>query len=129
MHLLAHSPDGTADKVMRAIVRRLGKLRVHLHTLTSDNGKEFAHHQIIARALKAEFFSADPHSPWQRGSNENANGLTRQYLPRHRDFSTITEAQLRWIETRLYNRPRKTLGFKTPLAVFEDSINSVANQS
>ena len=129
VHLLAHSPDGTADNVMRAIVRRLGKLRVHVHTLTSDNGKEFACHQIIARALKAEFFFADPHSPWQRGSNENANGLTRQYLPRHKDFSTITEAQLRWIETRLYNRPRKTLGFKTPLAVFEDSINSVANQS
>lgn len=61
VHLLAHSPDGTADNVMRAIVRRLGKLRVHVHTLTSDNGKEFACHQIIARALKAEFFFADPH--------------------------------------------------------------------
>ena len=129
VHLLAHSPDGTADNVMRAIVRRLGKLRAHVHTLTSDNGKEFAHHQVIARALKAEFFFADPHSPWQRGSNENANGLTRQYLPRRKDFSTITEARLRWIEARLYTRPRKILGFKTPLDVFEDSINSVANQS
>lgn len=90
---------------------------------------KFAHHQIIARALKAEFFFADLHSPWQRGSNENANGLTRQYLPRHKDFSTITEAQLRRIETRLYTRPCKTPGFKTPLAALEDSINSVANQS
>ena len=60
VQLLAHSPDGTADNVMRAIVRRLGKLRAHVHTLTSDNGKEFAHHQIIALALKADFFFADP---------------------------------------------------------------------
>jgi len=128
LHLLAFSPDGTADNVMQAIVRRLGKLRDHVHTLTSDNGKEFAQHQIIARALKAEFFFADPHSPWQRGSNENANGLVRQYLPRNTDFSTVTEQQLGWIEARLYNRPRKTLGFKTPLDVFENSVKGVANQ-
>lgn len=129
VHLLAHSPDGTAESVTRAIVRRLGELRAHVHTLTSDNGKEFANHQVIAKALKAEFFFADSHSPWQRGSNENANGLVRQYLPRSRDFSTIAGDELNWIETRLYTRPRKTLGFKTPLEVFEDSVNGVANES
>lgn len=128
VHLLAHSPDGTAENVTRAIVGRLGKLRAHVHTLTSDNGKEFANHQIIARALQAEFFFADPHSPWQRGSNENANGLVRQYLPRRRDFSTLGGDELSWIETRLYTRPRKIHGFKTPLDVFEDSISRVANQ-
>jgi len=128
VHLLAHSPDGTAENVTRAIVGRLGKLRAHVHTLTSDNGKEFAHHQIIARALKADFFFADPHSPWQRGSNENANGLVRQYLPRSRDLSTVTRDELSQIETRLYTRPRKTLGFKTPLDVFEDFVSRVANQ-
>ncbi len=128
LHLLARSPDGTVDSVMRAIVQRLGRLSAHVHTLTSDNGKEFADHQTIALALNAEFFFADPYSAWQRGSNENANGLTRQYLPRNRDFSTLTSDELSWIEARLYNRPRKTLGFKTPLPVFEESISSVANQ-
>lgn len=130
LHLLALSPDGAAENVMRAIVQRLGRLRGHVHTLTSDNGKEFAHHQTIARALKADFYFADPYSAWQRGSNENANGLVRQYLPRRMDFSTISEEKLRWIEQRLYHRPRKVLGFKTPLEVFsEDSISCVANQS
>ena len=74
-------------------------------------------------------FDASAFTPrWQRGSNENVNGLTRQHLPRHKDFSTITEAPWRWVEIRPYTGPRKTLGFKTPLAVLEDSINSVANQ-
>lgn len=68
LHLLAHSPDGTADNVMRAIVRQLGRLRRHVHTLTSDNGKEFAEHQLVACALKADFYFADPYSAWQRGS-------------------------------------------------------------
>ena len=67
---------------------------------------------------------------WQRGSNENANVSTRQYLPRQTDFSTIIDAHLRWIQQRLYNRPRKVLGFKTPLDVFsEEVLNSVANRS
>ncbi|WP_143681163.1 IS30 family transposase, partial [Xanthomonas oryzae] len=71
-----------------------------------------------------------PNSAWHGGRNENTNGLTRQYLPRQTDFSTITDAHLRWIEQRLYNRPRKILGFKTPLEVFsEEVLKSVANQS
>ncbi|OLI29085.1 IS30 family transposase, partial [Xanthomonas oryzae] len=74
--------------------------------------------------------SADPYPTCQRGYNENANGLTRKNLPRQTDFSTITDAHLRWIEQRLYNRPRKILGFKTPLEVFsEEVLKSVANQS
>ncbi|MCJ2374459.1 IS30 family transposase [Pseudomonas sp. RGM 3321] len=130
LHLLAYSPDGTAENVRNAIVQRLGKLRQHVHTLTADNGKEFADHRLIATALQADVYFADPYSPWQRGSNENANGLTRQYLPRHTDFSTITDEHLRCIEQRLYNRPRKILAFKTPLEVFSEEFkNSVANQS
>jgi transposase, IS30 family len=130
LHLLAHSPDGTAENVRNAIIQRLGRLRDAVHTLTADNGKEFADHQLIAAALQGDFYFADPYSAWQRGSNENANGLTRQYLPRHTDFSMICDAHLRWIEQRLYNRPRKILGFKTPLEVFsEEFLNSVANQS
>jgi len=130
LHLLAHSPDGTAENVRNAILRRIGRLRRLVHTVTADNGKEFAEHQGIAYALGCGFYFADPYSAWQRGSNENANGLARQYLSRKMDFSKITEEYLRWVEQRLYNRPRKVLGFKTPLEVFnEGSINTVANQS
>ena len=130
LHLLALSPDGTAINVCNAILRRLGRIRRAVHTMTSDNGKEFAEHQLVAAALQSDFYFADPYSPWQRGSNENANGLARQYLPRSMDFSTITDDYLRWVEQRLYNRPRKVLGFKTPLEVFnEDLLNTVANQS
>jgi len=130
LHLLAHAPDRSAGSVMRAILGRLGKLRANVHTLTADNGKEFAEHASIAWALKAGFYFADPYAAWQRGSNENANGLVRQYLPRSADFNAITAQSLRWIEERLNNRPRKTLSYRTPLAVFaEGYINPVANRS
>lgn len=130
LHLLACSADRTADNVMRAIVRRLGRLQHAAHTITTDNGKEFAEHQLLGAALRADVYFADPYSAWQRGSNENANGLTRQYLPRSLDFATITDEQLRHVEHRLNTRPRKRLGFKTPLDVFAEAFNnSVANQS
>ena len=96
---------------------------------TDTNAKQDAN-VIMALAMQAGFYFADPYSAWQRGSNENANGLIRQYLPRAMEFSTISEEQLRWIEQRLYNRPRKALGFKTPLEVFsEELVKTVANQS
>ncbi|ENZ96713.1 IS1112 transposase [Xanthomonas fragariae] len=98
-----------------------------MHTLTADNGKELADHRLIVACLQSDFYFADPYCARQRGSNETANGLTRQYLPRQTEFSPITDADLRWIEQRLYNRPRKILGFKTPLDVFsEEILNSVA---
>lgn len=86
--------------------------------------------QLIGLALRARFYFADPYAVWQRGSNENANGLVRQYLPRSADFGAITGQTLHWIEGRLNHRPRKTLGYRTPLAVFaEGFINPVANRS
>ncbi|WAT14010.1 IS30 family transposase [Xanthomonas fragariae] len=101
-----------------------------LDTLRASHGKEFTDHQFIAACLQSDFYFADPYCAWQPGSNENANGLTRQYLPRQTDFSTIIDAHLRWIQQRLYNRPRKVLGFKTPLDVFsKEVLNSVANRS
>lgn len=130
VHLLAWAPDCTARNVTRALLQRLGRLTAWVHTLTSDNGKEFAEHELIGIALAADFYFADPYAAWQRGSNENANGLTRQYLSRAMDFSAITEGQLRWIEERLNNRPRKILNFRTPLDIFAEGItNPVANQS
>jgi IS30 family transposase len=114
LQLLAMAKNRTAEAVMRAVVSRLGNLASNVHTITSGNGKKFAEHEIIALALNADFHFADPHSPWQRGSNENANGLTRQYLPRNTDFSAITSERLREIENRLNTRPRKTLRYRPP---------------
>ncbi|OLG85863.1 transposase, partial [Xanthomonas oryzae pv. oryzae] len=70
-------PAATPENVRNAIVQRLGGLRHAVHTLTADNGKEFADHRLIAACLQSDFYFADPYCPWQRGSNENANGLTR----------------------------------------------------
>jgi transposase, IS30 family len=106
----------TADDVRRVLTAQLALLVVK--TITSDNGREFAHHQRIARQLKADFYFAHPYSSWERGLNENTNGLVRQYFPKKSDFSKITDRQLEKVVTRLNNRPRKTLGYKTPNEVF-----------
>jgi IS30 family transposase len=94
--------------------------------LTVDNGKEFADHQSIDQTLGIKTFFADPYCSWQRGSNENFNGLLRQYIPKKRRMETVTEEELTMIQNRLNHRPRKRLGFKTPHEVFYASLNRVA---
>ena len=88
-------------------------------TLTYDQGIEMARHGDLTRATGVKVYFADPHSPWQRGSNENTNGLIREYLPKGMDLSTVTQQELDWIAMRLNNRPRKMHKFRTPLEVFE----------
>ena len=88
------------------------------HTITADNGKEFAEHERIAHQLEIDFFFAHPYAAWERGSNENMNGLIRQYFPKGCDFTTITDEEIEFVMSRLNNRPRKCLGFKTPFEVF-----------
>ena len=95
-------------------------------TLTLDNGKEFSQHQQIDQALGLQTYFADPYSRWQRGSNENFNGLLRQYVPKKRALSTLTQEELTMIENRLNHRPRKRLGIKTPYEVFHASLKRVA---
>jgi IS30 family transposase len=93
-------------------------LAARVHTITSDNGREFAAHEEIASGLEAKFYFAHPYSSWERGLNENTNGLVRQYFPKKSDFSKITDRQIEKAVERLNNRPRKTLGYKTPNEVF-----------
>ena len=81
-------------------------------------GREFAYHDRIAAGLRAKFYFAHPYSGWERGLNENTNGLVRQYFPKKSDFSKITDRQLNKVVERLNHRPRKTLGYKTPNEVF-----------
>jgi IS30 family transposase len=87
-------------------------------TITADNGREFAGHQAIAQQLQADFYFAHPYASWERGTNENTNGLIRQYFPKDRDFITITPQEIITAMHRLNNRPRKRLGFTTPNQVF-----------
>jgi IS30 family transposase len=115
---LGWSPSGKAEDVASVIADRLGPMHRNVLTLTSDRGSEFADDAFIELMLGASMFMADPHAPWQRGRNENLNGLVRQYFPRDRDFSTITEEELQTVEDTLNNRPRKRLRFLTPAELF-----------
>jgi IS30 family transposase len=115
----------TAQAVKDAILVLLQPLKAQTHTLTSDNGKEFALHQQIAEQLQATFFFSHPYSAWERGANENMNGLLRQYFPKVQSFKTVTDDQITFAMHRLNNRPRKTLAFRTPFEVFSE-LSSVA---
>lgn len=116
----------SAELVSQAIEDNLKPLAVRVKTLTVDNGKEFAYHQKLDQALGIQTYFADPYCSWQRGSNENYNGLLRQYIPKKRRLETVTDEELAMIENRLNHRPRKRLGFKTPYEVFHASLNRVA---
>jgi len=93
-----------------------------VQTLTSDHGKEFADHEQIAQILELKFYFAHPYAAWERGTNENTNGLLRQYFPKNSDFQSVSKKELEQIMTRLNFRPRKTLRFKTPFEVFYHSV-------
>jgi IS30 family transposase len=116
--LVMWAPNKTAEAVEGAIVKALHPLADRVHTLTYDNGKEFAYHAKISKALQAEGFFAHPYHSWERGLNENTNGLIRQYLPKRSSFDSLAEENIVTIKNRLNNRPRKCLGFKTPNQVF-----------
>jgi len=107
-----------ADLVADMEIRLLSPLKDRVHTITKDNGLEFAGHQKVARKLKAGIFFAHPYSSWERGLNENTNGLVRQYIPKSRRFDTVTDEEIDFIMHRLNHRPRKTLEYRTPYEVF-----------
>jgi len=113
---LAPVERNTAAQVAAAITAQLQSLRVK--TITTDNGREFAHHQEIAQQLGAAFYFAHPYSSWERGLNEQVNGLVRQYFPKRHDFATIMDSEITHVMERLNHRPRKTLGYKTPHEVY-----------
>ena len=108
----------TAAVTKRAIIEMLKPYKLKTRTITFDNGREFTAHQDMARELDAEMYFAHPYASWERGTNENTNGLLRQYFPKGSDFSKITNEQVRCAEKRLNTRPRKCLGARTPEMVF-----------
>jgi IS30 family transposase len=127
--LLLAKVDGVdAEAVLQGFTRRLRTLPPSVRkTLTYDQGKEMARHQELAERLHLRVYFADPHSPWQRPSNENTNGLLREYLPKGRDLSGLSQRYLTQIATALNARPRKCLGFLTPEEIMSAEINHLDN--
>jgi transposase, IS30 family len=116
--LIFKTQDKQADTIQTKIINALAPYKELVHTITSDNGKEFANHQYIAKKLQAEYFFADPYSSWQRGLNEYTNKLYRQYLPKKSNLNQYDLQYFVTITNKLNNRPRKLLNYKTPLQVF-----------
>ena len=116
--IIGKAPNRTAAEVRAVIVKQLLPLSEHVHTLTYDNGKEFAFHQDIDQELQSDGYFAHPYHSWERGLNENTNGLIRQFFPKGNSLSAVTDAEILVVMDKLNNRPRKCLGFKTPNQVF-----------
>ena len=104
-------PSKEAKYVAAATVQLLRPYKGRIHTITSDNGSEFADHQYIAKELGIDFYFAKPHHPWERGANENLNGLIRQYIPKGISFEYITHQYIEEMTLEINQRPRKSLGF------------------
>jgi IS30 family transposase len=116
MEWVVKLPEGkNALGLANAAVRKLEPVKEILLTMTSDNGKEFAEHKLVSKLLGVDFYFADPYKSCQRGLNENHNRLIRQYIPKKTDFDTVDNQRIEYIENKLNNRPRKKLGFLTPI--------------
>ena len=121
--LLVRLPGGDSVTVTQALAQRIQTLPASLRqSLTWDRGTELAAHAAFTVATNVQVYFCDPRSPWQRGSNENTNGLLRQYLPRQTDLSAYSQANLNSIARQLNTRPRKTLNYRTPAEVFSASV-------
>jgi len=126
--VLLHLPHGrTAEHVRGALAKQLTKLPTQLRrTLTWDQGKEMAEHVQFSVDTDIQVYFCDPHSPWQRGSNENTNGLLRQYFPKRADLSAYSRADLDAVARQLNTRPRQTLGWMKPSEVFAGNVASTS---
>lgn len=98
-----------------------------LHTITSDNGKEFANHQQLSEKLEIDYYFAKPYHSWERGANENLNGLVRQYFPKKTKFESIAQEEINRVVNTLNNRPRKRFGFKSPNEVFAQKLDEICS--
>jgi len=123
--LLAKVSTRQAKKVTQQAIKLLSPYQALVHTLTGDNGKEFSDHQTIAKKLSAQFYFADPYCSWQRGANENTNGLIRQYFPKQTHFNHLTQQNVQQVMHKLNHRPRKSLHYQTPMQVFQSALNQV----
>lgn len=125
--MLVKVPGKDTVSVVRALSRKISRLPQELKgSLTWDRGMEMANHKDFTLATDLQVYFCDPRSPWQRGSNENTNGLLRQYFPKGMDLSDVPQSKLNWVARRLNGRPRQTLGFKTPAEVLSRAVASTS---
>jgi IS30 family transposase len=122
--LVERVPDRQSDQVAKAIIKLMRPYKENVFTITADNGKEFSQHKKISKSLKADVYFAHPYHAWERGLNENTNGLLRQYFPKKMDFQKIDKKGIQYAMDRLNNRPRKSIGFATPIEVFFKDIKN-----
>jgi IS30 family transposase len=127
--LVGKLPDRTASSFSRRVIRLMRRHAGAFETVTADNGTEPHDYRRIERLTGAAFYFAHPYHSWERGSNENANGLIRQYLPKGTSLAGLTQHRCNAIAKKLNTRPRKRLGFRTPLECYNESSVSVALQS
>jgi transposase, IS30 family len=111
-----------AHVVGQAIVKELQEWAPYIKTITADNGKEFAAHKHVAQQLSIDYYFARPYHSWERGSNENLNGLVRQYFKKSSDFTQITDQQVKEVENKLNQRPRKRFDYKNPTFVMDQLL-------
>jgi len=116
--LIKNIPSKEASVVTKALIEMIQPIKNITHTITSDNGKEFAYHKQVSAALDTDFYFANPYHSWERGLNEHTNGLIRQYLPKKSEFLNVSKDEIIMIQDRLNHRPRKVLKYKTPYEVF-----------
>jgi IS30 family transposase len=123
--MLVKIPSKDSETVINALIRHACKLPQELYkSLTLDRGTEMAGHKHFTVTTDIKVYFCNPHHPWQRGSNENTNGLLRQYLPKGTDLSVYSQAKLNAVARRLNERPRKTLNYETPAEQFQQTIAS-----
>lgn len=108
-------PSKNANSLSKSLINRMRKCNLPVKTITFDNGKEFAEHEKMAKALNANIYFANPYHSWERGLNENTNGLIRQYIPKSCPISIVKKSDVNWIQDQLNQRPRKTLGYLSPI--------------
>ena len=108
-----------ADLLAQAAIKGMKALKDQIETITFDNGLEFSEHENIARALDADIYFAHPYASWERGINENTNGLIRQYFPKGTDFNLVSDKEIQYVMDRLNNRPRKTRDCRSPNELFK----------
>ena len=114
--------DKSAESVTKATIELLTPYKERVHTITADNGKEFANHKEIAEKLVAKVYFARPYHSWERGLNENSNGLLRQYFPKSTDFTKVDDDDVKLAVDAINTRPRKTLSYKTPQSLMQRSL-------
>jgi IS30 family transposase len=117
--MMENLPLGKSAKgLSKAVIELLRPYKQHVHSITADNGTEFAGHKLIAKKLSAAFFFAHPYSSWERGLNENTNKLIRQYIPKKKSFENYSGQEIKYIQYKINRRPRKKLKYDNPKQLF-----------